>query len=72
MAMGEVPAHARALVETDEGRRAHDDRRGADWARAQLAVQALALHPLVPSVITAREIFDGYRERLPALQEAFA
>ena len=38
----------------------------------ELAVKALALHPLVPSVTTAREIFDGYRRRLPALQEAFA
>jgi len=37
----------------------------------ELAVKALALHPLVPSVTTAREIFDGYRSRLPALQEAF-
>ena len=25
----------------------------------------------VPSVTVAREIFDGYRARLPALQEAF-
>jgi hypothetical protein len=25
----------------------------------------------VPSVSTARAIFDGYRERLPALREAF-
>ena len=38
----------------------------------ELAVKALSLHPLVPSVNTARAIFDGYRERLPALQEAFA
>jgi 6-phospho-beta-glucosidase len=30
------------------------------------------LHPLVPSVSTAREIFDGYRARLPELREAFA
>jgi len=37
----------------------------------RLAIRALALHPLVPSVTTAREIFDGYRRRLPAL-EAFA
>ena len=36
-----------------------------------LAVKALALHPLVPSVTVAREIFDGYRARLPALEEAF-
>jgi hypothetical protein len=26
----------------------------------------------VPSVNTARAIFDGYRQRLPSLQEAFA
>jgi len=38
----------------------------------ELAIKALSLHPLVPSVTTARSIFDGYRERLPALQEAFA
>ena len=31
------------------------------------AVRALALHPLVPSVTTARAILDGYVERLPAL-----
>ena len=37
-----------------------------------LAIKALALHPLVPSVNTAREIFDGYRRRLPDLAEAFA
>src|ERR1044072_4374637 len=37
-----------------------------------LAVKALALHPLVPSVNTAREIFEGYRARLPELQERFA
>jgi 6-phospho-beta-glucosidase len=37
-----------------------------------LAIRALALHPLVPSVNTAQAIFDGYRERLPALQAAFA
>ena len=36
-----------------------------------LAVKALALHPLVPSVTVARAIFDGYRRRLPALQAAF-
>ena len=35
-------------------------------------MRALALHPLVPSVTVAREIFDGYRERLPELQERFA
>ena len=38
----------------------------------ELAVRALALHPLVPSVSVARRIFAGYRERLPELQERFA
>ena len=37
-----------------------------------LAVKALALHPLVPSVTTARQIFAGYRARLPELEERFA
>src|SRR3954449_1687632 len=39
---------------------------------AELAVRALALHPLVPSVTVAREIFDGYRRRLPEREERFA
>jgi 6-phospho-beta-glucosidase len=30
------------------------------------------MHPLVPSVSVARAIFDGYRGRLPDLQERFA
>jgi 6-phospho-beta-glucosidase len=37
----------------------------------KLAIKALALHPLVPSVNVATDIFDGYRARLPQLQEAF-
>jgi 6-phospho-beta-glucosidase len=69
-APGQVPAHARALVETmkDVERTTID---AALLGSRELAVKALALHPLVPSVTTAREIFDGYRSRLPALQEAF-
>ena len=35
-------------------------------------MRALALHPLVPSVGVARDIFAGYRERLPELEERFA
>jgi 6-phospho-beta-glucosidase len=38
----------------------------------ELAIRALALHPLVPSVGAARKIFDGYRSRLPELAERFA
>ncbi len=69
-APGQVPAHARAMVETmkDVERITID---AALLGSRELAVKALALHPLVPSVSTAREIFDGYRSRLPALQEAF-
>jgi 6-phospho-beta-glucosidase len=71
LAMGQVPAHARALVEMmkDVERTTID---AALLGSRELAVKALSLHPLVPSVTTARAIFDGYRERLPALQEAFA
>jgi 6-phospho-beta-glucosidase len=71
VAIGNVPAHARSLVETmkDVERTTID---AALLGSQRLAVKALALHPLVPSVKTAREIFDGYRQRLPALQEAFA
>ena len=71
VAIGQVPAHTRALVETmkDVERTTID---AALLGSRELAVKALALHPLVPSVTTARSIFDGYRERLPALQEAFA
>jgi 6-phospho-beta-glucosidase len=70
LAMGGVPMHARALVETmkDVERTTID---AALLGSRELAIKALALHPLVPSVTVAREIFDGYRSRLPALQEAF-
>src|SRR5262249_33297699 len=71
LALGAVPAHARALVETmkDVERTTID---AALLGSRELAIRALSLHPLVPSVNTAREIFEGYRARLPALQEAFA
>lgn len=71
LATGQVPAHAKALVQTmkDVERTTID---AALLGSRELAIKALSLHPLVPSVTTARSIFDGYRERLPALQEAFA
>jgi 6-phospho-beta-glucosidase len=70
-ASGDAPAHARALIQTmkDVERTTID---AALLGSRELAVKALALHPLVPSVSTARAIFDGYRARLPALQEAFS
>jgi 6-phospho-beta-glucosidase len=71
LAAGRVPAHARALVE------AMKDVERTTIAAAQtrsprLAVKALALHPLVPSVTVAQTIFDGYRARLPELAEVYA
>lgn len=71
VAVGEVAPHARALVETmkDVERTTID---AALSGSRQQAIRALALHPLVPSVTTAREIFDGYCERLPGLKEAFS
>jgi 6-phospho-beta-glucosidase len=70
LAVGEVPAHAGALVALikDVERTTID---AALTGSRELAVKALALHPLVPSVAIARAIFDGYRERLPELKEAF-
>jgi 6-phospho-beta-glucosidase len=70
LAAGEVPAHARALVELmKEVERTTID--AALTGSYSIAIKALALHPLVPSVSVAREIFHGYRRRLPALAEAF-
>jgi 6-phospho-beta-glucosidase len=71
VAIGPVAPHARALVETmkDVERTTID---AALSGSRQQAIRALALHPLVPSVNTAREIFEGYCERLPGLAEAFA
>jgi 6-phospho-beta-glucosidase len=70
LAVGHVAPHARALVEQmkDVERITID---AALTGSRKLAIKALALHPLVPSVTVAREIFDGYRARLPMLEEAF-
>lgn len=70
IAVAPVPAHARGLVtQMKDVERTTID--AALTGSADLAIKALALHPLVPSVSTARAIFDGYRDRLPELQEAF-
>ena len=70
-AAGPVPEHARALIATikDVERTTIE---AALTGSTDLAVRALALHPLVPSVSVARRIFAGYRERLPELQDRFA
>jgi 6-phospho-beta-glucosidase len=71
VAVGDVPGHARALIETIKAvERATIE--AALTGSTELAVKALALHPLVPSVTAARQIFADYRARLPALEERFA
>jgi 6-phospho-beta-glucosidase len=70
LAVGPVPAHAGALVTLMKDVERATITAAVTRSRDQ-AIRALALHPLVPSVNTAREIFDGYRARLPALREAF-
>jgi 6-phospho-beta-glucosidase len=45
--------------------------RAARTRSPRLAVQALALHPLVDSVTTARLLFRGYQDRIPALAQVF-
>jgi 6-phospho-beta-glucosidase len=70
VASGDAPAHARALVEAMKDVE-RTTIQAALTGSERLAVKALALHPLVPSVTVARAIFDGYRARLPELAEAF-
>jgi 6-phospho-beta-glucosidase len=69
-AVGEVPGHARALIETIKEVERTAIRAAVTGSR-QLAVEALALHPLVPSVTTARRIFDAYASRQPELAARF-
>jgi 6-phospho-beta-glucosidase len=69
--VGPVPDHARALVETVKAVERATIEAALTGSEA-LAIKALALHPLVPSVTAAREIFAGYRARLPELEERFA
>jgi 6-phospho-beta-glucosidase len=71
VAVGEVAPHARALVETMKDVERTTIDAALSGSRRQ-AIKALALHPLVPSVATARRIFDEYCARLPGLAEAFA
>ena len=71
LAVGPVPDHARALIESVKAVERVTIEAALTGSTA-LAIKALALHPLVPSVKAARAIFAGYRERLPALEERFA
>jgi 6-phospho-beta-glucosidase len=71
IAVGAVPAHAEALVTAIKDVE-RTTIQAAQTGSQDLAVRALALHPLVPSVQTARDIFAGYREQLPELAARFA
>jgi len=71
VAVGDVPAHAAALVATMKDVERTTIEAALTRSREK-AIKALALHPLVPSVATARQIFDAYRARQPELQGAFA
>ncbi len=71
VAVGEVPGHARALVETIKEVERMTIRAALTQSR-ELAVKALALHPLVPSVNTARRIFDSYAGRQAELTGVFS
>jgi 6-phospho-beta-glucosidase len=70
VAVGEVPGHARALMETIKEVERTTIRAALEGSR-DLAVQALALHPLVPSVTVALRIFDEYAHRQPELAGRF-
>jgi 6-phospho-beta-glucosidase len=71
LAVGDVPAHARGLIETVKAVERVTIEAALTGSTA-LAVKALALHPLVPSVTAARKIFADYRAHLPVLEERFA
>lgn len=66
-AVGEVPAHARALIETVKAVERLTIRAALERSHS-LALEAIALHPLVPSVNAARRILDAYVERQPELR----
>ncbi len=70
-AVGDVPGDARALVETMKEIERTTIAAALTGSR-ELAVKALALHPLVPSVNAARRIFDAYAKRQPELAGQFA
>jgi 6-phospho-beta-glucosidase len=71
IAVGPVPDHARALIESVKAAERATIEAALSGSPA-LAVKALALHPLVPSVNAARELFGAYRAQMPELQERFA
>ena len=69
VAIGDVPIEAQGLIlQVRAAERAAID--AALSGSRQLAIRALALHPLVPSVELATRILDGYIARQPELLDA--
>jgi 6-phospho-beta-glucosidase len=70
IAIGDVPGHAKGLMQTvkDIERTTIE---AALTGSEELAIKAIALHPVVPSVATARRIFRTYVDRQPALAGRF-
>jgi 6-phospho-beta-glucosidase len=68
VAIGEVPLEAQGLIlQVRAAERAAID--AALSGSRLLAIRALALHPLVPSVNVATRILDGYLAGVPGLRE---
>jgi len=70
VAIGAVPMEAQGLILAVRAA----ERVAIDAALSgsrELAIKALALHPLVPSVDIAGRILDGYLDGQPALVERF-
>ncbi|MDX6573535.1 MAG: 6-phospho-beta-glucosidase, partial [Gaiellales bacterium] len=71
VAVGDVPMEAKGLIlQVRAAERTAID--AALSGSRRLALRALALHPLVPSVDMAERILAGYLKEHPALQERFS
>ncbi len=66
LSVGPVAPHARGLLEQMKDVE-RTTIQAALSGSEKLAIKALALHPLVPSVTTARTIFEGYQARHPTM-----
>jgi len=71
VAVGGVPAHAEALIGSIKDVERLTIRAALTGSR-ELALKALALHPLVPSVNVARRILDAYSRRQTEVAELFS
>jgi 6-phospho-beta-glucosidase len=71
LAVADVPPHAQALMQTIKDVERTTIEAAVRGSRP-LAVKALALHPLVPSVDVAERIFAAYQTSQPLLHRQFA